>query len=67
MPTATIEQILLEDSYQRVTHVAGGAEVLALFTHVWVDVLLFDLSWPIWTGSPVIGGFVPRCAKGVCR
>ncbi len=59
-----VQQILLEDGYQHVTHVAGGAEVLALCNHVWVDVLLLDLHMADMDGLTVIEQLVPAMRKG---
>ncbi len=59
-----VQRILLEDGYEYVNYVAGGAEVLALCSHMWVDLVLLDLDLPDMDGLAVVERLVPAMRKG---
>jgi cyclic di-GMP phosphodiesterase len=59
-----IERILTEDGYQHVSYVAGGREVIALCTNMWVDLLLLDLAMPDMSGFEVLDQLGPAMRKG---
>ena len=59
-----IQQILVRDGYEHVSYVAGGAEVIALCRHMWVDLLLLDLAMADMNGFDVLEQLAPVMRKG---
>jgi putative two-component system response regulator len=59
-----IQTVLREDGYEQVSFVPGGAEVIAMCTHMWVDVLLLDLAMPDMDGLEVIEQLAPAMRRG---